>query len=305
MKKILKIGTRDSQLALWQAQKVQQALADLGQPSQIVAVKSQGDLVLDVPLYEMGITGIFTKVLDVELLRGNIDLAVHSMKDVPTRLPQGIVQAAVLPRANVFDLLVLKEGASSPMEKENATIATGSLRRKAQWLHQFPTHTVENLRGNVNTRLQKLAENPWDGAIFAAAGLERLGKKPRQSITLNWMLPAPAQGAICAVTQADNLLAKELLSQINDPQAALCAQIERDFLRFLEGGCSAPIGALAQIIGNEIHFEGNLCSPCGKTKISVERTAPLGEHFSLAQACAEYVFTHGGREILASLPQKK
>ena len=154
MKKTIRIGTRDSELALWQAHTVQNKLNTLGYTTEIIAVKSTGDLILDKPLYELGITGIFTKTLDVAMLKGEVDIAVHSMKDVPTSLPKGIVQAAVLERANSLDILVHKGNLDFLNTK--GVIATGSLRRKAQWLHRYPTHTVEDLRGNVNTRMQKL-----------------------------------------------------------------------------------------------------------------------------------------------------
>ena len=154
MEKVLRIATRDSELAMWQAKKVQSLLENLGYTTTLVPVKSQGDLTLDVPLYEMGITGVFTKVLDVAMLQGHIDIAVHSMKDVPTMLPQGIVKGAVLERANVHDVLVHK-GNLDFLSMAEATIATGSLRRKAQWLRRYPTHSVENLRGNIATRLRK------------------------------------------------------------------------------------------------------------------------------------------------------
>ena len=153
MSKIIRIGTRDSELALWQAHTVQKKLNDLGHKTEIVAVKSQGDILLDKPLYEIGITGIFTKTLDIAMINGQVDIAVHSMKDVPTALPQGIIQAAVLERANPFDILVHK--GNLDFLTGTGTIATGSLRRNAEWLHKYPNHQVVNLRGNVNTRLQK------------------------------------------------------------------------------------------------------------------------------------------------------
>ncbi|MGY0407637.1 MAG: hydroxymethylbilane synthase, partial [Polaribacter sp.] len=155
MQKIIRIGTRDSQLALWQANKVRKELTDLGYETVIVPIKSIGDIVLDKPLYELGITGIFTKNLDIAMLNGDIDIAVHSLKDVPTSLHEGIVQAAVLKRANYGDILVLKD-TEEFFGQPNGIIATGSLRRKAMWLNRYPTHKVVDLRGNVNTRLEKL-----------------------------------------------------------------------------------------------------------------------------------------------------
>ncbi|NND80566.1 MAG: hydroxymethylbilane synthase, partial [Maribacter sp.] len=174
MSKVIRIGTRDSELALWQANTVKDKLEALGYETALVPIKSTGDLVLDKPLYELGITGIFTKSLDVAMLNGDIDIAVHSMKDVPTALPQGIVQAAVLERANYLDILAFKDNEEF-LGSRDAIIATGSLRRKAQWLNRYPTHTITDLRGNVNSRMQKFKENNWNGAIFAAAGLDRIG----------------------------------------------------------------------------------------------------------------------------------
>jgi hydroxymethylbilane synthase len=208
--KVIKIGTRDSELALWQAHTVQNKLHDLGYKTEIIAVKSTGDLILDKPLYELGITGIFTKTLDIAMLNGEVDIAVHSMKDVPTALPIGIVQAAVLERATTLDILVHK--GNLDFLNSDGTIASGSLRRKAQWLNKYPTHKVEDLRGNVNTRMQKLKDNNWNGAIFAAAGLERINLKPDTFLNLDWMVPAPAQGAMVVVAMENDGFTKEALA---------------------------------------------------------------------------------------------
>ncbi|MGL4582588.1 MAG: hydroxymethylbilane synthase, partial [Flavobacterium sp.] len=189
MSKIIRIGTRDSELAMWQAKTVEQSLQKLGFKTQLVPVKSTGDLVLDKPLYEMGITGIFTKTLDVAMINKEIDIAVHSMKDVPTALPEGIVQGAVLKRANTVDILLHKGDTSFMSEDLEGVVATGSLRRKAQWLNRFPKHTTVDLRGNVNTRMEKLENSDWNGAIFASAGLDRIKKKPKNFINLDWMIP--------------------------------------------------------------------------------------------------------------------
>ena len=216
MSKVIRIGTRDSQLAMWQAKTVQHQLEHLGYQTTIVPVKSTGDLVLNKPLYEMGITGIFTKTLDVAMLNGDIDVAVHSLKDVPTSLPKGIVQGAVLKRGNTRDMLVFKNNEEFLSQKD-AVIATGSLRRRAQWLNRYPTHTVVDLRGNVNLRLQKLEDNQdWNAAVFAAAGLGRLGIKPENSFNLDWMIPAPAQGAIMVAALEADESTRAILAEIND-----------------------------------------------------------------------------------------
>ena len=185
MSKTIRIGTRDSQLALWQANAVKSQLEHLGHECVLVPVKSTGDIVLDKPLYELGVTGIFTKTLDIALLNGDIDVAVHSLKDVPTMMPEGIIQAAVLKRGNTRDMLVFNDSEEF-LSQPDAIIATSSLRRRAQWLNRFPTHKVEDIRGNVNSRLEKLENSEtWNGAIFAAAGLGRLGIKPENSFNLD------------------------------------------------------------------------------------------------------------------------
>lgn len=298
MNKVIKIGTRDSQLALWQAHTVENQLQALGYETQIVPVKSAGDLKLDTPLYELGITGIFTKTLDVAMLNKTVDIAVHSLKDVPTALPKGIVQAAVLKRASTLDILVTKEVVDYT---KSCTIATGSLRRKAQWLHKYPTHTVVDLRGNVNTRLQKLQDNSWQGAIFAKAGLERIDVLPSRYTSLDWMTPAPAQGAMTIVALEKDPFCIEATQKLNDTPSQICTQIERDFLRTLEGGCTAPIGALAKIEGNTIEFKGCLLSLDGTKKIAIEKTISLDLAAKAGDAFAKEVLQKGGDVLLKEI----
>ncbi len=299
MQKTIRIGTRDSELALWQAKKVQRMLDDLEYITEIVPVKSTGDLVQNKPIYELGVTGVFTRNLDIALLNNEIDIAVHSMKDVPTVLPEGIIKAAVLKRGNYNDILVLKDNEEFFGQKE-ATIATGSLRRKAMWLDRYPTHTVVDLRGNVNTRLKKLDNNDWNGAVFAAAGLERIGKRPKGAVNLHWMIPAPAQGAIMiAALEGDDYIA-DACEQLNHHETDICTKIEREFLNRLEGGCTAPIGALAYIDEKteEINFKGILLSKDGKKKIQVAKNAPLNRHRYLAKDCADYIINRGGKQLM-------
>ncbi len=299
---IIKIGTRDSELALWQAHKVQNALEHLGYKTKLIPVKSEGDLNLDQPLYEMGITGIFTKTLDIAMITGKVDIAVHSMKDVPTTLPKGIVEAAVLERASTKDILLHK--GLDFLKNEKGTIASGSLRRKAQWLNKYPNHTVVDLRGNVNTRLQKLKDNNWNGAIFAEAGLERINLKPKDYLSLDWMLPAPAQGAMLVVAMEKDTYIREALSKLNHRETEICVHIEREFLKVLEGGCTAPIGALATVNDDEIHFEGNLLSLDGKQKFSVQKTIYIEESKGLGQLCAKELLNSGGRELMEEIKKE-
>jgi len=301
MSKIIRIGTRDSQLALWQAKTVQSQLEQLGYKTLIVPVKSTGDIVLDKPLYELGITGIFTKTLDIAMLNGDIDIAVHSLKDVPTILPKGIAQAAVLKRGNINDCLVFKNNEEF-LSQRDAVIATGSLRRRAQWLNYYPTHKVVGIRGNVNSRLEKLENNDWNGAIFAAAGLGRLGIKPENAINLHWMVPAPAQGAVMVAALEEDEEIRTICSEINHRETEICTGIEREFLNRLEGGCTAPIGAICYINKEEeVNFKGILLSKDGTRKIEVAKVVPLGKHDNLAEFCADYVIGKGGKTLIDQL----
>ena len=283
---------------------LEKKLIDLGYKTEIIAVKSQGDIMLDKPLYELGITGIFTKTLDIAMLSGQVDIAVHSMKDVPTALPQGIVQAAVLERANTLDILVHK--GNLDFLDANGTIATGSLRRQAQWLHKYPNHQVVDLRGNVNTRMQKLKDSHWNGAVFAAAGLERINLKPTDFINLDWMIPAPAQGAMVIVAMAEDPFCREAVSELNDIETEVCTHIERQFLRRLEGGCTAPIGALAKYNEEEdtLHFEGVLFSIDGQQKIALNKIVPIEEWKNLGYYCAEKILNNGGTELMKTIKEK-
>jgi hydroxymethylbilane synthase len=310
--KKIRIGTRDSQLAVWQAKLVQDLLKQKGVAAELVYIKSEGDIDTTTPLYELGVQGVFTKALDAALLNGRIDIAVHSMKDVPTQLAKGIIQAAVLKRANHKDLFVPRQGADiekifgrgnlttesltystgkKPVvqlrteetgDPIHAVIATSSIRRIAQWKSRFPHHSIENLRGNVNTRLRKLSESNWHGAIFAAAGLERIGLRPENAIELDWMLPAPAQGAIMVVCRKDDTEPFLALQSFNDANTMLCTKIERDFLRTLMGGCSTPISAFAEVKNDEVHFEYSITSveglilSGGNANVRIKDAADLG-----------------------------
>lgn len=301
MSKVIRIGTRDSELALWQAKTVQTQLESLGYTTQLVPVKSTGDLILDKPLYELGITGIFTRTLDLSMLKGTVDIAVHSMKDVPTALPIGIVQAAVLERATTQDILVYN---NQPDYSQKGIIATGSLRRQAQWLHKYPHHETTDLRGNVNTRLHKLKDSKWMGAIFAKAGLERIDVLPDTYEILDWMIPAPAQGAMMIVAMEKDNYCRTACAQLNHENTALCTYIEREFLRTLEGGCTAPIGALATIDGDYIDFSGVLFSLSGRTKIDVQQHISISHSQGLGVDCALEILDNGGRELMREIKEK-
>jgi hydroxymethylbilane synthase len=319
MKKTIRIGTRDSQLAVWQATLVQDELNANGVVTELVYIKSDGDIDLVTPLYEMGVQGVFTKTLDAALLSDHIDIAVHSMKDVPTQLAKGLAQAAVLPRASYKDLLVYKGDGKKIAEElgfvngewtaMNAfsghharfIVASSSVRRKAQWLNRYPHHQTDNLRGNVNTRLQKLQDNNWNGAIFAAAGLERIGLRPANAIDLDWMLPAPTQGSIMIACREKDKEALEICAPLTDIANELCAQIEKDFLRVLMGGCATPISALAQLKNNTVFFQGNILSLDGREKIEVALETAIDGSKGMGTKAAQMLLEKGGRAIITSI----
>jgi hydroxymethylbilane synthase len=296
----LRIGTRKSPLALWQAQNVKDQLNQLGQAAELVFIESDGDQNQTQPLYAMGIQGIFTKALDSALLNNTIDLAVHSLKDVPTLLPEKIVLASVLARESVDDVLVLHPNTNSL--PSNGTIATSSLRRKAQWLHHYPNYEVESLRGNVNTRLQKIQDKGWTGALFATAGLKRLALLPQLKFqTLNWMLPAPGQGAIgiCCHEKEEKL--RLLLQQLECSNSRAAVTAERSFLRALEGGCSAPIGVRTELKKSSLEITGGLFSVDGKQAIQATVHGAMTDAKELGHQLANEILNSGGQPILAAL----
>ena len=306
---IIRIGTRDSQLALWQANRVKDLLKLQGYQCELVPTKSEGDIDLVTPLYSMGVEGVFTKTLDAYLLSNKIDMAVHSMKDVPTQLAQGITQAAVLERGNVNDVLIVNHKVPIENEKDSIfnfqfSIGTGSVRRKAQWLHRYPNTQFENLRGNVQTRLRKLNESNWHGIIMAQAGLERMDLLPENYELLDWMLPAPAQGAIMVVCREDDKGLFEKIHKLNHEQTALCTKIERDFLKTLMGGCSTPISALAEIKNETLYFKGNILSPDGKEKKEIEKKINLSSADELGVLAAKELLGAGAGKIVEAIRNK-
>lgn len=303
MDKVIRIGTRDSQLAVWQATLVQTMLAEHGYDSELAYIKSEGDIDLVTPLYEMGVQGIFTKTLDAALLSNRIDIAVHSLKDVPIKLANGLRKAAVLKRGSHTDTLVLKKDAQFLEDNTfQSIIATSSTRRKAQWLHRYPKHVITSLRGNVNTRLQKVKDNEWQGAIFATAGLVRTGLKPDKTIELDWMLPAPGQGAVVCVCNENDIFSQEACKNLNDADTDMCTGIERDFLRALMGGCSVPIAAHAHISENTVYFKGNILNPDGTQKEEVEIQLPAEHYKNIGTDAAHKILnSRQGAAIIQSI----
>ena len=295
MNNLVRIGTRGSALALWQARQAQNMLGIVGLRSELVPISSSGDKALQKPLYEMGVQGIFTKELDAALLEGQIDVAVHSMKDVPTQLPKGITTAFIPKRGPVADVFIFKNEA---WEVNKSVVATSSLRRAAQWMHKYPHHSIIDIGGNVPTRLKKLETLDCEGTIMAIAGLKRLEMLPKRHTVLDWMVPAPAQGAllVTALEASKDLLAK--LSPLNDDETALCVAQERIFLRELEGGCTAPIGALAKIEGDQIHFVGNITQKGGKEQRVFDQYLPIENAHDIGSVAAKKLLSQDAKALL-------
>lgn len=295
----IRIGTRKSKLALWQAEHVAARLEENGHSTELVLIVSEGDKVLDTPLPLMGGKGVFTKALDDALLAEEIDIAVHSFKDVPTELPDGISLGAILERENPVDVIVCRQGLNF-LDNEHATIATSSNRRKAQWLQRFPKHTIVDIRGNVQTRIQKLNDSNWDAAIFAAAGLIRLELEHEIGQQLDWMIHAPAQGAVAVVYPEGNATIHQALQALHHLETAACTLAERDFLNELSGGCSAPVGARVHIAEQEMHFHGIVLDPEGTNSIEIELSKHLTEAHGLGREAAQLALAQGAEEMIVS-----
>ncbi len=295
----IKIGTRKSKLALWQANHVAEKLQAKGYNIELVHILSEGDKVLDTPLPLMGGKGVFTKALDDALLNGEIDIAVHSFKDIPTELPEGIALGAILERENPADVIVCRNGIDF-LNTETAIIATSSNRRKSQWLQRYPNHQIVDIRGNVDTRIQKLKDSNWDAAIFAAAGLIRLELEYEITQSLDWMLHAPGQGAVAVVYPEGDEAIFTALQYLHHLETAACTLAERDFLNELSGGCSAPVGAEVHIEGGEMHFHGIVLDTEGKEKIEIELSKSLEEAKGIGREAAQLALAQGADELITA-----
>lgn len=296
----IKIGTRNSPLAMWQAREVARNLQNLNYTTDIIPVLATGDKNLTQPLYTLGITGIFTKDLDIALLNNEVDIAVHSLKDIPTELPENIEIIAVLERDYPQDVLVRKKDAET-LELHDLKIATSSLRRRAFWLKEFPDTQFSDIRGNVQTRLNKLEELDFDATMFSLAAIERM----RLNVDYEYlpiMISAPAQGVVAVCARRDDAEIKEIFKDINHKPTQICIEIERNFLNTLEGGCTAPIGAFAEINDkNEVRFIGRLCSLDGKNCIETDEIFEWNEHENFGKMLAQKVLENGGRELMKQI----
>ncbi|MEX2601834.1 MAG: hydroxymethylbilane synthase [Balneolaceae bacterium] len=302
MNRPVRIGTRDSELAVWQAETVLNALEGTGVPGELIHVKSEGDLDLETPLSELGGKGVFTKALDEALLNGDIDIAVHSYKDLPTDQPLPLQVAAVLKRGDHRDSLVAPKGAGFLEDASaGAVVATGSNRRRAQWLHRFPNHKMADIRGNVHTRLRKVEENEWDGAIFAAAGLQRVGLEDRITEYLDWMVPAPAQGAVAVMVREEDRRIASVVRPLHDPETGLCTGIERELLNRMEAGCSAPVGAYAWLEKNLLILYAVALETDGSLQYDVELSEKPERAPGLGIRAAEALLEKGAGRLIESL----
>ena len=299
------IGTRDSELAMWQTHWVRDRLLKHfpGLKLEIEAIKTTGDLNLDQPLSQIGDKGLFTKELDRALLEGGIDLAVHSLKDLPTAVPQGLMIAAITDRWDTRDALVSRSGDSLADLPHGAVIATGSLRRAAQLLHYRPDFNIVDIRGNLNTRFRKFDQSNWDAMILAVAGIERLGlaKRISEKIGLEVMLPAVGQGAMGVICREDDLQLRERLQTLNHHSTAVATRAERAMLKFLEGGCQVPIGAFGNFTRGKLILDACVCHLDGRQILRHRLENAGADPESLGTDMAKKLLEMGAREILDAI----
>lgn len=304
-KKVVKVGTRDSILAMWQTQFVVDELKKVTDQYEfeIISLKTKGDKILDVALAKIGDKGLFTKELEVGLLAGEIDFAVHSMKDMPTALPEGLQISSMLKRHNPADAFVSDKYNSFMELPEGAKVGTSSLRRRAQLLHARPDLDIHDLRGNVQTRMRKMRDENFDGIILAAAGLERLEMfdEIKEELSYDICLPAVSQGVIGVETRENDEEIIALVQLVNDKQAEICVKAERALLKSLEGGCQIPIGAYAELTEDTVVLEGMVGSLDGKTIIREKISGTREQCEELGVTLANRLSELGGKAILEEI----
>ena len=291
---MLVIGSRGSQLALWQARWVQSQLLAAGIESRIEIIKTTGDKILDVPLAKVGSKGLFTKEIEDALLDGSVDLAVHSLKDMPTELPDGLTLAAIPEREDVRDAII---GSTLDALPQGALVGTSSLRRTAQLRALRPDLKVESVRGNVDTRLRKLDEGQYQAIMLAAAGLRRLGWADRiaQYIDPAVMCPAVGQGALAIETRTDRT---EVAASLEHRDTRIAVTAERALLGALGGGCQVPIGANATVDGDTVHLRGIVAAPDGSKVVRGNLSGHAADAASIGKALAEQLMAQGAQELL-------
>jgi hydroxymethylbilane synthase len=302
MRPSVRIGTRGSRLALWQANYVAQRLRQSvpGQAVELVEIQTAGDVVRDVPLAQLGGEGAFTKEIQRALQAGAIEVAVHSLKDLPTFAVDNLILAAVPPRDPVGDAFVSHRHGSFAALPLRAVVATSSIRRRAQILHRRPDLQLVNIRGNVETRLRKLAEQDLDALVLAQAGLERLGLGSEVTEVLDpaWMLPAVGQGALGLECRADDEVTRALLVKLDDPPTHQAVLAERALLRGLGGGCQVPVGAATCVRDSELSLRGVVISPDGARRVEGQVVGPLVAAIKVGQGLAEQLLGQGAKELL-------
>lgn len=305
MKANLIIGTRQSLLALWQSNHIASLLRKQYPDCQVTLKKivTKGDRILDVPLAQIGGKGLFTKEIETELLDGTVDLAVHSLKDMPTVLPEGLCLTAITTRANVGDAFVSNKYASFSELPQGAVLGTSSLRRKAQLLAVRPDLKIVDLRGNVDTRLRKLDEGQMDAIILAAAGLERLGHadRIREIIPTTVCLPAVGQGALAIECRSDNKEVRDMLAFLNDLPTKQATDAERAFLGLIEGGCQVPIGVHAEVENDNVKIEAVIASLDGSKVLRNNITGSAANAADLGRKLGQQMLAEGGEQILADI----
>lgn len=303
-KKILKIGTRGSKLALWQANLVSSELSrHFDGEITLEVIKTTGDKILDSPLSEIGDKGLFVKEIEKALLEGKVDLAVHSLKDLPTELPSGLMLAGVLKREDPRDAFIsLKFGSFMEMP-DRAVIATSSLRRRAQILHHKPGMRVVDIRGNVDTRVRKLEEGFADASIMAVAGLKRMGLASRvtEVLSTDIMLPAVGQGCIAIETRSDDKMVTGIVKALDFEEDHKAVRAERALMRFLEGGCQVPLGALAHVEGDTIILDAMVASPDGSALLRDSLSGAGSDPEALGIRMGESLIGRGADSILEKL----
>jgi len=297
----LTIASRGSQLALWQARWVGGQLTALGHECRIEIIKTTGDKITDVPLAKVGGKGLFTKEIEEALLDGRADLAVHSLKDLPTELPAGLALAAVPEREDPHDAVVGRKLADLPA---GATVGTSSLRRAAQLRRLRPDLIIESIRGNLDTRLRKLDEGQYAAVVLAAAGLKRLGWAGRiaEILSAEAMCPAVGQGALAIETRTDGV-GWDACAALNHAATHSAVAAERAFLRALGGGCQVPIGAHATVNGEQLHLAGLVIAPDGSAVVRGEREGPADAPENIGATLGAEVLEAGGRAILEAVVQ--
>ena len=303
--KTIRIGTRGSQLAVWQAEWVRSRLLALHPQyeAELVKIKTTGDKITDVPLARVGGKGLFVKEIETALLEGRIDLAVHSMKDMPAEIPPGLCIGAMPERENPLDVLISRNGHSFEELPQSARIGSSSLRRGAQVRHVKPDVTVHPLRGNLDTRIRKLRTEGLDAIIVAAAGVKRLGLEARitEYLPEAIMLPAIGQGALAIEIREDDDATQRLIAPLDHRETHLAVKSERAFLARLEGGCQVPIAARARIVGEELELTGLVAEVDGSVLLRETIRGPVGEHETLGVKLANRLLKEGGRQILENI----